>query len=750
MRTLIIDDDADLRNLLERYIMQQWPDGQVEQYDPLDRDIPDASFPLGSYDVLILDYMLGRGDGLQWLQEFKRRADCPPVLFLTGAGNEIVAVRAMKAGADDYQRKQELTREKLITSLRDLTAHLSERTLSPELAARMEGQSLGARMQIPGIKVLHLIGEGGMSRVYLASREGDDEPLVVKILRSEVMSDRNALARFMEEYALVERIQSRYAALHEPRAGARPGARPAHRHLQRRGAAVPDADRPAPFRRSDCGRGGPAPSEYTAAGPAGGPSPVPAAARQAGGEGPRRALSQRRRGDRFPVAPVLPGCRGDGGRQDPEAAALRQLRPDRAQLLRQVLGRERLGDRPGGAHRYQLVQVALRSLGGDEHHRQRPGLRPQLHLAEQGRAVQRRHHPVEHHQVRAESGHRLDRQGRVADDLDRHLADPLERHAHDALDVLVVLDVADAGQRSVRHQGSFLGCLGSSNQNVVPPPARSSKPMRPCISSIIRLRSAYTSRPGSSPRASKRTLKRSPKPSLSTIASRTRPSMASTSGVMLSLPDSIFSMSRMSLMMSSRRWPLRSATSVSSLTSFESSPATPELSSCSAPMIEVSGVRSSWLSVEVNSFFMRSASVCRVMSLPWAMTETMSPSGLTSGVTVHSHTSAMPSRRGLRISRPASGSRVSLIRLQWPSNSAWNSGSTRRLTCPPISSAAAYPNRSSAAWLTALTMPWGSISRTAIGARSANSASFRPLASTWRRASSSSTSCSSSRWFSTL
>src|SRR6267143_2147314 len=170
MRILIIDDDADLRNLLERYIKQQWPDSQVDQYDPLDHDMPAASFPLGSYDVMILDYMLGRGDGLQWLQELKRRADCPPVLFLTGAGNEIIAVRAMKAGADDYQRKQELTREKLITSIRDLTAHTSERTLSPELAARMEGHSLGARMQIPGIKVLHLIGEGGMSRVYLANQ----------------------------------------------------------------------------------------------------------------------------------------------------------------------------------------------------------------------------------------------------------------------------------------------------------------------------------------------------------------------------------------------------------------------------------------------------------------------------------------------------------------------------------------------------------------------------------------------------
>src|SRR5262245_57574761 len=156
--------------------------------------------------------MLGRGDGLEWLKSLKQRADCPKILFLTGAGNEIIAVRAMKAGADDYQRKQELTREKLINSLRDLTATEKERTSSPELSARIEGVSLGTKIKIPGIKVLHMIGEGGTARVYLASRVSDDEPLVVKILRNEITAENKALARFMEEYSLVERIQSRHVA----------------------------------------------------------------------------------------------------------------------------------------------------------------------------------------------------------------------------------------------------------------------------------------------------------------------------------------------------------------------------------------------------------------------------------------------------------------------------------------------------------------------------------------------------------
>jgi len=212
VRVLVIDDDPDLRNLLVHYIRQQWPGGDVDEYDPLERDKPGADFSLGAYDVIILDYMLGRGDGLQWLVDFKKRPDCPPIIFLTGAGNEIIAVRAMKAGADEYQRKQELTKERLVTAIRDVAHDKIEKTVPPEIAARMEGHILGARVRIPGIKVLRLIGEGGMSRVYLASRESDDEPLVVKILRSEVTQDKRALARFIEEYNLVERIRTRHVA----------------------------------------------------------------------------------------------------------------------------------------------------------------------------------------------------------------------------------------------------------------------------------------------------------------------------------------------------------------------------------------------------------------------------------------------------------------------------------------------------------------------------------------------------------
>src|SRR5262249_17018523 len=157
MRVLIIDDDEDLHTLLSHYVSSQWPNATVDHYDPKVQAIPGPEFPLGSYDVLVLDYMLGRedGDGLEWLAQFKSRADCPKILFLTGAGNEVIAVKAMKAGADDYQRKQELTRERVITALRDLTSDAAQKTLTPELAARLEGQSIGPPGKLPRVRVLH-------------------------------------------------------------------------------------------------------------------------------------------------------------------------------------------------------------------------------------------------------------------------------------------------------------------------------------------------------------------------------------------------------------------------------------------------------------------------------------------------------------------------------------------------------------------------------------------------------------------
>ena len=50
------------------------------------------------FDVIISDYILGDGTGLELFDLYKNL----PVIVTTGSGNEEVAVEAMKLGACDY------------------------------------------------------------------------------------------------------------------------------------------------------------------------------------------------------------------------------------------------------------------------------------------------------------------------------------------------------------------------------------------------------------------------------------------------------------------------------------------------------------------------------------------------------------------------------------------------------------------------------------------------------------------------
>ena len=124
-----------------------------------------------------------------------------------------------------YQDELFLLRTRTAILIKDYAQayeQLSGETAKKLLDEYMTIEALGLKLRqayppkfrgvLPEVKVLRLIGEGGTSRVYLAAREGDDEPLVVKILRSEVTNDKKALERFVEEYNLVSRIRTRHVA----------------------------------------------------------------------------------------------------------------------------------------------------------------------------------------------------------------------------------------------------------------------------------------------------------------------------------------------------------------------------------------------------------------------------------------------------------------------------------------------------------------------------------------------------------
>jgi len=105
LRILFAEDDDALRVAL-RYILVENAGYEVEACSSGEEAV--AFLKQRSFDVIILDYKMPGMSGLnvlQWMYEQKMET---PVLILTGAGSETIAVEAMKLGAYDYLRKEYL------------------------------------------------------------------------------------------------------------------------------------------------------------------------------------------------------------------------------------------------------------------------------------------------------------------------------------------------------------------------------------------------------------------------------------------------------------------------------------------------------------------------------------------------------------------------------------------------------------------------------------------------------------------
>jgi diguanylate cyclase (GGDEF)-like protein len=105
VRILVVDDNDDDRTMLRRLLRKSELDAEV--IDAGDADAAVALCRRNDFDCVLLDYKLAHVDGLELIKDLMSNATA--VIMLTGCGNEVVAVEAMKRGARDYLLKDELT-----------------------------------------------------------------------------------------------------------------------------------------------------------------------------------------------------------------------------------------------------------------------------------------------------------------------------------------------------------------------------------------------------------------------------------------------------------------------------------------------------------------------------------------------------------------------------------------------------------------------------------------------------------------
>lgn len=98
MKALIVEDDAKVARLLSRVLQEE---GFVVDTCASAADAITYGGSL-SYDLMVLDWMLPEGSGLDVCRTLRRRGISAPIIMLTARGEVAERVLGLEAGADDY------------------------------------------------------------------------------------------------------------------------------------------------------------------------------------------------------------------------------------------------------------------------------------------------------------------------------------------------------------------------------------------------------------------------------------------------------------------------------------------------------------------------------------------------------------------------------------------------------------------------------------------------------------------------
>jgi len=155
---LIIEDDPTLAELVQLHLRDV---GCV--VDIADDGVTGMEmFRAGNYELVVLDIMVPRKDGLSVCRDIRRLPGYVPILMLTAKSTELDRVRGLETGADDYLTKPFSVRE-LVARVKALLRRVD--ALSPDTTGVAENEII----------------ERGSMRITIAKREVciDDENITL-------------------------------------------------------------------------------------------------------------------------------------------------------------------------------------------------------------------------------------------------------------------------------------------------------------------------------------------------------------------------------------------------------------------------------------------------------------------------------------------------------------------------------------------------------------------------------------------
>jgi len=118
----------------------------------------------------------------------------------TNKDDRLHGLATLTERADDVREAVQINSE--------ITARAVKGALRSKLSAFKDFESgSGEPLRLKGYRLVRKIGSGGMTEVFLADRESDHLPVVLKVLDASGKATSENLSRFIQEYTLLSRIE---------------------------------------------------------------------------------------------------------------------------------------------------------------------------------------------------------------------------------------------------------------------------------------------------------------------------------------------------------------------------------------------------------------------------------------------------------------------------------------------------------------------------------------------------------------
>ncbi len=199
MRVLLIDEDPFFRAVVRKYHERDLPEIELTELDPRESSFSQITIDWSQFEVLLLSH----GEtALDWLTSLGKEVPEVPIVYFTETGTEELAARARRLGAYQVLRKEELKGQRLAQVIAEALAASHDCDPGGTKNARPSAP------QIEGYKMASQIGEGAMSRVFLAERESDHLTVVLKVIELDLVNHHAHVRRFVEEAELISELSS--------------------------------------------------------------------------------------------------------------------------------------------------------------------------------------------------------------------------------------------------------------------------------------------------------------------------------------------------------------------------------------------------------------------------------------------------------------------------------------------------------------------------------------------------------------